>query len=206
MFERFTTGARDAVVYAQREASALRHNYIGTEHLLLGLLHEGMGLGGEALDRLGIRFHDVRSDVVAIVGEGLIDDAEALEAIGIDLGEVHRRMEETFGPGALQEAAPPRQRLWRGRRCTPASGYLTQRVAGRIPFTPRAKKVLELALREATALRHGYIGTGHIVLGIAREGEGLAAEILARRGATGRRVSEDVMEALERGVTPEDLS
>jgi ATP-dependent Clp protease ATP-binding subunit ClpA len=190
------------VVFAQQEARDLHHNYIGTEHLLLGLLHEGSGAGGEALDRFRIRLDDVRSDVVAFVGEGLVDDAEALDAIGIDLREVHRRMEETFGPRALQQAAPQRMRRWGGRRCAPAAGYLTPRFAGHVPLTPPAKKVLELALREATTLWHGDIGTEHILLGIVREGEGVAAEIFAKRGASGHQARETVMEMLHDQEAP----
>ncbi len=174
MFERFTPPARSVVVLAQEEARELRHGYIGTEHLLLGLLREGSGPGPRALARLGIAHDDVRADVLRIVGtpDGR-DDEELLETLGIDLDEVRRRVEVTFGPGALDRS---RDRRRKGR-CEDAPP------GGRIPFTPRAKKVLELSLREAERLHHGYIGTEHILLGLSREGQGLAAKVLESRGA-----------------------
>jgi ATP-dependent Clp protease ATP-binding subunit ClpA len=185
MFEHFTDRARGTVVLAQEEARGLHHNYIGTEHLLLGLLRERTSVGRKALDRLGVRLDDVRSEVVRVVGErppaALGDrDAEALRAIGIDLDEVRRRVEARFGEGALERTAPSRRRP-RRRRCAPSAG-------GRVPFTPRAKKVLQLALRESKALHHGYIGTEHILLGLVREREGLAAEMLAERDVSDQRV------------------
>lgn len=115
------------------------------------------------------------------------EDAEALRAIGIDLDEVRRRAEETFGPGALEWIVPTRHR-GRTKACAP--------LVGRIPFTPRAKKVLELALREAKHLRHGYIGTEHILLGLVREGEGLASGMLAKRDVSSERVRTVVTELL----------
>jgi len=124
MFERFTNRARHAVVLAQEEARRLQHNYIGTEHILLGLLGEPDGLAGRALAGLGMSLETARNEVTAIVGTG---------------------------------AAAP---------------------SGHIPFTPRAKKTLELALREALQLHHNYIGTEHILLGLIREGEGVAAQVL----------------------------
>jgi ATP-dependent Clp protease ATP-binding subunit ClpA len=184
MFEHFTDRARGAVVLAQEEALGLHHNHIGTEHLLLGLLHDRTSVGRKALDRLGVRLDDVRSEVVRVVGEGPPaalgeQDAEALRAIGIDLDEVRRRVEATFGEGALEQMAQAGRRR-RKTRCVPSTG--------RVPFTPRAKKVLELALRESKALRHHYIGTEHILLGLVREREGLAAEILAERDVSDQRV------------------
>jgi ATP-dependent Clp protease ATP-binding subunit ClpA len=192
MFEHFTERARGTVVFAQEEARELHHNSIGTEHLLLGLLRDDACVGRSALDRLGVRLDDVRSEVVRVVGEGppgALDeeDAAALRAIGIDLNEVRRRIEETFGEGALEWIRPVRRR---GRRkpCVPS--------AGRIPFTPRAKKVLQLALRESRALRHEYIGTEHILLGLVREREGLAAGMLAERDVSDQRVRTVVSELL----------
>jgi ATP-dependent Clp protease ATP-binding subunit ClpA len=131
MFERFTDKARHVVVLAQEEARLLRHDYIGTEHLLLGLIHEGNGVA-----------------------------ARALEALGIDLATVRRHVEELVGQGSAE----------------------SQR-AKHIPFTPQAKKVLQLALREAVQLGHNYIGTEHILLGLIREDDGPAAQVLARLGA-----------------------
>ena len=128
MFERFTQRARQVVVLAQEEARRLNHNYIGTEHILLGLLSEASGVAGRALD-----------------------------TTGLTLSEARKQVEESVGRG----------------KGTPQ---------GHIPFTPRAKKILELALREALQLRHNYIGTEHILLGIMREGEGLGAQVIARHG------------------------
>ena len=129
MFERFTDRARRVVVLAQEEARMLSHNYIGTEHILLGLIHEGDGIAAKALESLGVSLEAVRAQVEEIIGQG--------------------------------QQAP----------------------SGHIPFTPRAKKVLELSLREALQLGHNYIGTEHILLGLIREGEGVAAQVLhqARR-------------------------
>ncbi len=184
MFERFTDRARECVVQAQVEAGELRHGYIGTEHLLLGILREGTGVGARVLNHLGIDVGKARAEVVALIGQGPLEtdenDAEALRAIGIDVEEVRRRIEETFGPGALDRRVRPRwRRLGRGR-CAPISGH--------IPFTPRAKKVLELSLREAVALGHNYIGTEHILLGLVREREGIAAQLLQNRGAGDREI------------------
>ncbi len=142
MFERFTDRARRVVVLAQEEAGRLNHNYIGTEHLLLGLIHEGEGIAARALESLGIRLEVVRTEVEEIIGRG---------------------------------SEPP---------------------AGRIPFTPRAKKVLELSLREALQLSHSYIGTEHILLGLIREGEGVAAQVLVTLGADLDRVRGQVITLL----------
>ena len=142
MFERFTDAARRVVVLAQEEARMLNHNYIGTEHILLGLIHEGEGVAARALEALDISLEAVRRNVEAIVGEG--------------------------------RGAP----------------------AGHIPFTPRAKKVLELALREALQLGHNYIGTEHILLGLIREGEGVAAQALQTLGADLSRVRQTVIQLL----------
>jgi len=139
MFERFTDEARRVVVLAQEEARMLDHNYIGTEHLLLGLIREGDGVAAKALGRLGIRLEVVRQQVEKIIGRG-------------------------------QQAR-----------------------SGHIPFTPRAKRILELSLREALQLGHNYIGTEHI-LGLAREGEGVAAQVLVRLGADLNRVRRQVIE------------
>jgi ATP-dependent Clp protease ATP-binding subunit ClpC len=142
MFERFTDRARRVVVLAQEEARMLNHNYIGTEHLLLGLIHEGEGVAAKALESLGVSLEAVRAQVEEIIGQG-------------------------------QEAP-----------------------SGHIPFTPRAKKVLELSLRESRQLGHDYIGTEHILLGLLREGEGVAAQVLVRLGADLDRVRRQVIELL----------
>ena len=142
MFERFTDRARRVVVLAQEEARLLNHNHIGTEHILLGLIHEGEGVAYLALTELGISLDAVRAQVEAEIGQG----SEA--------------------PG------------------------------GHIPFTPRAKKVLELSLREALQLGHNYIGTEHILLGLIREGEGVAAQVLVGLGAGLDRVRQQVVQLL----------
>src|SRR5207245_2484331 len=142
MFERFTDRARRVVVLAQEEARMLNHNYIGTEHILLGLIHEGEGVAAKALESLNISLEAVRQQVEEIIGQG--------------------------------QAAP----------------------TGHIPFTPRAKKVLELSLREALQLGHNYIGTEHILLGLIREGEGVAAQVLQKLGADLNRVRQQVIQLL----------
>jgi ATP-dependent Clp protease ATP-binding subunit ClpC len=142
MFEKFTDKARRVVVLAQEEAKMLNHNYIGTEHLLLGLIHEGEGVAAKALEALNISLESVREQVQEIIGQGQ----------------------------------------------TPPTGH--------IPFTPRAKKVLELSLREALQLGHSYIGTEHLLLGLIREGEGVAAQVLTKLGADTNKVRQQVVQLL----------
>ncbi len=139
MLDRMTARAREVIIAAQDEARALHHNYIGTEHILLGLVKEGDGIAGRALDALGISLDAVRQQVLEIIGEG------------------------------------------------------RQAPAGHIPFTPRSKKVLDLALREAMQLDHLYIGTEHILLGLVKEGDGVAFQVLTRLGADHARVREQVL-------------
>src|SRR5690348_13582225 len=142
MFERFTDRARRVVVLAQEEARMLNHDYIGTEHILLGLIGEGEGVAAKALESLGISLEAVRQQVEKIIGRG--------------------------------QQAP----------------------SAHIPFTPRAKKVMELASREAQHLGHNYTGTGHILLGLIREGEGVAAQVLVKLGADLDRVRQQVIQLL----------
>src|SRR5215208_5444587 len=172
MFERFTDGARGAVIDAQVVARRLGHDRVGTEHLLLGLL-DGSGVAAQVLAGAGVTPAAVEREILAEVGRGPLGeaDAKALGAIGIDLDEVRRRLEASFGPGALHWHPDPHCRHER------------RRPGGHIPFTPRSKKVLELSLREALALRHRYIGTEHLLLGLVRGGEGLAMLVLTRLGA-----------------------
>ena len=178
MFERFTAAAREAVVQAQLEARALEHGHIGTEHVLLALLADTDGPTAAAL---GVTHDAVRDEVrrrVRNTPDVQPDrdeaDAAALRAIGIDLDQVRRTIEENFGPGALHLPNPqPKRRVGWWRRAT----------SGHIPFTPRAKKVLELSLREAIRLKQNYIAPEHIALGVLRENGGLAALILAESGA-----------------------
>ena len=187
MFERFTDRARRAVTDAQVVARRLGHGTIGTEHLLLGLL-QGDGVAARVLGGLGITPAAVEREVLAEVGRGPlgVEDAAALGTIGIDLEEVRRRIEASFGPGALYWR--PGRGCGRGRRLPPAKGH--------IPFSPRAKKVLELSLREALALKHNYIGSEHILLGLLREGEGLGMLVLTRLGAGPQLLRARVLDAL----------
>src|SRR5437660_4495374 len=142
MFERFTDRARRVVLLAQEEARTLNHNYIGTEHILLGLIREGEGVAAKALESLGISLEAVRQQVEEIIGQG--------------------------------QQAP----------------------SGHLPLTPRAKKVLELALREALSLGHNYIGTEHILLGLVRENEGVAARILLDFDADSEKIRNEVIRML----------
>jgi ATP-dependent Clp protease ATP-binding subunit ClpC len=150
MFERFTDRSRRVVVLAQEEARMLDHNYIGTEHILLGLLREGDGYAARTLESLGISLDAVRQQVEQIIGRG--------------------------------QQAP----------------------SGHVPFTPRAKKVLELSLRESLQLGHNYIGTEHILLGLLREGDGVAAQVLVRLGADLNRVRQQVIQ-LVHGYQAQDV-
>jgi ATP-dependent Clp protease ATP-binding subunit ClpA len=142
MFERFTDRARRSLFLSQEEARRLNHNYVGTEHLLLGLVSEGQGVAAKALESLGISLEMVRAQVEDIIGKG--------------------------------QRAP----------------------TGHISFNPRAKKVLELSLREATQLDHNYIGTEHLLLGLIREGEGVAAQVLVKLAADLSRVRQQVIQLL----------
>jgi ATP-dependent Clp protease ATP-binding subunit ClpA len=169
MFERFTDAARRLVIEAQRESRALRHGWVGTEHLLLGILADPDSLSARTLWVHGIDRDAVAAAIRRHLPPAADLDAEALDTIGIDLSRVREKVEATFGPGALDR--PPG---WRACRTGGRFGHL--------PFTPRAKKCLELSLREALRLRQKHIADGHILLGILREGEGMAAQILAETG------------------------
>jgi len=176
MFERFAKEAREVVVRAQVEARRLHHDQIGTEHLLLALLETGAGPGARALRDRGADPDDLRRRFVCGAGAPGDDlDPAALATLGIDLDEVRRATEAAFGPGALDVRGrkPPR--------------------AGHIPFGKRAKKVLELALREAVRLGHNHIGTGHLLLGLIRESEGRAALVLADSGIDPAALRDDVI-------------
>ncbi|GII64421.1 hypothetical protein Skr01_45060 [Sphaerisporangium krabiense] len=172
MFERFQANARQVVVQAQEEARSLDHDYIGTEHLLLALLRQPDSVGGRILTRHGLDHDRARDMIARLLDASAPDrlDAQALEAIGIDLDVVREKVEAVFGRGALdRERRPRRGKPW----------FLG---GDHIPFSGRAKKVLELSLREAVALKHNHISDGHILLGLLREGEGLAARVLADSG------------------------
>ena len=174
MFERFTPEARQVVEGAQQQARDLRHDRIGTEHLLLALLTRQGTTSAAVLARHGLTRSAVVTDVARFTGAEL--DAEALTSVGIDLDAVRSSVEAAFGPGALDRR--------RGR-------------TGHIPFTTRAKKVLELSLREAIALKSRSITDGHVLLGLIREGEGLAAKVLHDRGVDLPALREEVRLALD---------
>lgn len=203
MFERFTKPARDVVVGAQEQARELRHDWIGTEHILLALLHERDAPGVATLVRLGAEPEACRDAVTTVVGRPgaafADDDTEALHAFGIDLDEVRRRAEDAFGEGALDTPTaggePERPgRLRRRRRLGP-----DDRMPGHIPFARRAKKALELALREAVARKDRHIGTEHIVLALLRSDDKITTAVFERlgldSGATRTEVVADLREA-----------
>jgi ATP-dependent Clp protease ATP-binding subunit ClpA len=170
MFERFTVKAREVVQLALSEADQGGYRYVGTEHLLMAMLAKGDGKAYEALAATGITLEQVRAAAARITGTpGALgaEDAAALKTIGIDLDTVIEHVEQSFGPGALTAPQAGKKRSW-----------------GMTRLTKRAKKVLELALREAKALHHNYIGTEHILLGLIREGEGLGAKILVGAGVS----------------------
>ena len=179
MFERFTQDARQVVEKAQDEARELHSGRIGTEHLLLALLAQRDSTSAAVLVRHGLTHDSVAESVRTHVGDGGLD-ADALTALGIDLDAVRSTVEASFGPGALDAPIPRRRGL-----------------GGHIPFSPRAKKVLELSLREAIALKQKTITDGHITLGLLREGEGLAMKVLADLGADPAAVRRDVRAALQ---------
>ncbi|BFV56989.1 Clp protease N-terminal domain-containing protein [Kitasatospora sp. CMC57] len=173
MFERFTVAARQVVVQAQVEARELKHDWIGTEHLLLGVLADPSDPAAALLVAEGLDHAAARAEVARRLGPGPGSDAEALASIGVDLDAVRAAVEAEFGEGALTGAVPgareePRRRGWfKGDHR---------------PFTPRAKKVLELSLREALRLKEKEIGVRHLLLGLLREGGGLAVTLITERG------------------------
>lgn len=184
MFERFTDRSRRVVHGARDAAKELGHNYIGTEHLLLAILNLDGGIAHDVLTGMGVSADGVRQ---AIQRE-MNSDAEALETIGIDLNAVKARLEETFGPGALDDLPPHERRGWFGRKKSTGGGTWPR-------FSPRSKVVLELSLREAIALKHNYIGTEHILLGLLREGKGLAAKILSDQGVDFKQLRDKAISA-----------
>jgi ATP-dependent Clp protease ATP-binding subunit ClpA len=174
MFERFTSQARETVVQAQAEARRLHAGRVGTEHLLLALLGQDTPTAA-VLTRNGLD-RDRVTAAVAVLTDDL--DADALGTLGIDLDAVRERVEAAFGPGALDRRTGSR-----------APG-------GHVPFSPRAKKVLELSLRETVAMRQRTITDGHIALGLIREGQGLAMRVVADRGIDGDRLAGEIRTAL----------
>jgi ATP-dependent Clp protease ATP-binding subunit ClpA len=197
MFERFTAAARSVVVLAKQEAQDLNHPCVGTEHLLLAMLDESSGGAAVLLRDAGVTRERVLADINRFVPpapQALDDrDAEALQAIGIDLDAVRAKVEEIFGPGALR---PPG-----AARPAPRRGFLRRKEVSRGgPFAARTKKVLELSLREAIVLHHNFIGSEHILLGLLREGEGLAAKILADAGVDFALLRAQTVAALKRAA------
>ncbi len=174
MFERFTRQARDVVRQARSEAQSLKHRHIGPEHLLLGVLAQPDAPGAATLTRLGVTAETIREDVanVVVTSDLTAADADALRMLGIDLDEVRRRVEKTFGHGALDVPPVRDWRPWRRERTEPASDH--------IPFTPRAKHILEYALRQAIARKDRHIGVEHIVLGLLTLKGTVVAELLRR--------------------------
>lgn len=198
MFERFTYAARDAVKRARAESLSLQHPLVGTEHVLLALLLGDPDRMAPLLDTPAVTAETVRREIVRRVGVGPgpgpgteADDAAALRAIGIDIELVRRTIEAKFGPGALQlpPPGPPRRRGLLRRR--------SRRPSSRGIFSDRAKKALELSLREAMHLKHRHIGPEHILLGILREGQGLGAQILYEAGVDLERVRARTVAALQ---------
>jgi ATP-dependent Clp protease ATP-binding subunit ClpA len=197
MFERFTAAARGVVVNAQQEARELGHPYIGTEHLLLGLIGEPSSATARLLHPSGVDPAVVRADIQRLVGdkfepdlsftEADAEDAAALKAIGIDLAKVRTAIEESFGADALRLSRPaPRRRGLFGRR----------QGGGHLQFAGRAKKVLELSLREALRLHHNFIAPEHIMLGLLREGDGLACRVLADHEVDFAKLRDDLADSL----------
>ncbi|NSC21603.1 Clp protease [Streptomyces albus subsp. chlorinus] len=191
MFERFSREARDVVIRAQDEANTLGHDRIGTEHLLLAVLHHPEQPGAAALVRLGVTPSACRTAVAGVVAgtrDGLGPlDAEALRALGIDLEEIRRRTEETFGEGALDP--PPAADVRRGR----GRGTGTDTPVRHLPFAARAKRALKEALREATARKDRCIGVAHVVLALLRCDDALTRTLFTRLGVEPDRAREQVL-------------
>lgn len=179
MFERFTQQAREVVQRARTEAHQMGHSRIGPEHLLLGVLTQPGAPGATTLLRLGVTAEVTRRDAahLAVTPELSAADADALQTLGIDLGEVTRRVEQAFGPGALDPPRRTRRRWLHWRRHQPEP-------VGHIPFTPRAKHTLEYALRQAIARKDRHIGVEHVVLGLLAFKDTAVVELLRRQGVT----------------------
>jgi ATP-dependent Clp protease ATP-binding subunit ClpA len=197
MFERFTKAARAVVIGAQGQARDLGHQTIGTEHTLLSLVSEESSPVTAVLRAAGVDRAHVREAIIRHVGDrsetaAVVDrdaeDAAALKSIGIDLDAVRAAIEENFGAGALHLPRPAPRKKGIFGRFTSAGGH--------VPFSPRNKKVLELSLREAIRLKHNFIAPEHIMLGILREGRGLAALILTERGVDFDSLREELARSL----------
>jgi hypothetical protein len=217
MFERFTEEARAVVIAAQQESARLGHPVIGTEHLLLAMFEDAAATG-TVLREAGVTKDRVEAEIVRLVpptddrldepwsgdgsddvgSDGLDDaDAAALRAIGIDIDAVRAKIEESFGPGAMNvpvgDTDEPGERWWLASR-------RRRRRSGHRRFAPRTKKVLELSLREAIRLKHSWIGSEHILLGLIREGQGLGAAVLVRQGVSLDDLRRRTIAALDRAA------
>jgi ATP-dependent Clp protease ATP-binding subunit ClpA len=179
MFGRLRSTPREVIVRAKRESEEMRHPWIGTEHLLLALLDEQAGIAYSVLHRSGVDRQRVRTDIERLVRPSTLgaEDAAALRTIGIDLDAVLARIEESFGPGAARVVRPPARR-------------------GPRRFSPRARNVWALSVQEATELGHRYLGPEHLLLGLIREGGGLAAKILTDAGLSLRDLRTATLAAL----------
>jgi ATP-dependent Clp protease ATP-binding subunit ClpA len=182
MFERFTKRARTALVLAQQESAGLGHGVLDTAHILLGVLAEGEGIAAKVLLAEGLTLEAARQRIGHGGGAAVLGDAEALATIGIDLDSITAAVEAAFGEGALERALPANRR----------------RLGNGAPFTPKAKKALELALREALSLGHNYIGTEHLLLGLVRMKEGVGYEVIAAVVADPTTLRQKVLDELTR--------
>jgi ATP-dependent Clp protease ATP-binding subunit ClpA len=186
MFERFTRDARRVVELAQIEARELGHNWIGTEHLILALVSEDVGVATHVLEDSGVDAAAYRDLLQATIGtpqEDWVGDVDALRTIGIDLDEVRRRMEQTFGPGVLDDRQPG---------CKKGARW------GHIPFTPKSKRALELSLREALRLGHKNIGGEHILLGLLRLRSALGPRLIEELGGSPDELRDRLLAELRR--------
>ena len=202
MLERFTTDARQIVIRAREEATDLNHPEVGTQHLLLALL-EIPGTASDVLRAAGLDPHTIRAGLQQHAGSALPglteEDAKALRSVGIDLDAVVARIHESFGPDALRPRAATR-RGWLGRRARRSELDEWIERKPRVRFGPRSKKVLELSLRETVRLHDDRIDTGHLLLGLLREGGGRGAQILTAAGADFAVLREQTETALRRAA------
>jgi ATP-dependent Clp protease ATP-binding subunit ClpA len=198
MFERFTAGARGAVIAAQHEARELGHSPIGTEHVLIALIADAGTPVARLLAAHGLDAATARAEVQRHVGAANPDlsfadaddeDKAALRSIGIDLDAVRAAIEENFGAGSLRLPKETPKRKGFFGRFSATSGHL--------PFSPGAKKVLELSLREAINLGHNYIAPEHLMLGLLREGQGLGSLLLAEKGVDSGKLRADLRRSLD---------
>jgi len=200
VFERFTQESRAIVVGAQEQARRLHHGYVGCEHLLLALTDTATPTSALFADA-GATPGRVEGALAELLGPAALrgDDRAALAALGIDLDEVRKAVEANFGPGSLDHPLPRRRRRWRGDRFRRRRGSCSP-MFGHLPFTPRAKRALELSLREAIRLKHNSIGVEHIALGLLRCDDTMAWRVLRRLGVEPADLRHAVVESLRRSA------